>query len=162
MKLTITAKNHIREWYDFFLWTVFFILGIIYIIYRDGTDNLFVLYIFLGVQFVPTAYLHIMYYLKNKEEEYSIEKDKIIRIKDGKKVIYNSKDIKKIVICKSASQEGWGIPYTTFETFCLARIYLNNNTFFIMTNLLEYDLEKSLKTLKNVQFERRKGFSFFI
>jgi hypothetical protein len=31
-----------------------------------------------------------------------------------------------------------------------------------MTNLLEYDLEKPLNILKNVKFERRKGFSFFI
>lgn len=162
MTLKMTPKTHIKEWYDFFLQTIIFTLGIIYIAYKYGTDNLFVFYIFLGIQFVPTAYLHIMYYLENKGEEYSIEKNKIIRIKGGKREIYSANDIKRIVICMSASQEGWGIPYTTFETFRLARVYLNDGTVFIITNLLEHDIEKPLRTLQNVKFEKRKGFSFFI
>jgi hypothetical protein len=56
----------------------------------------------------------------------------------------------------------WGIPYTTFESFRIARVYLKNGNYFIMTNLLEYDLESSFITLKDVPIERRKGFSFFI
>jgi hypothetical protein len=56
----------------------------------------------------------------------------------------------------------WGIPYTAFETFRIARVYLKDGNSFIMTNLLEYDLEKPLSILQGVKFERRKGFSFFI
>lgn len=162
MILKMTPKNHTKEWYGFFKLTSIFLIIIAYFYFRDGTDNLFVFYILLGIQFLPTAYLHIMYYFENKGEEYSIERDKIVRIKNNKKKFYSSNDIKKIVICKSASQDGWGIPYTTFETFRIARVYLKDGSDFIITNLLEYELEKPLKILQNVKFERRRGFSFFI
>lgn len=162
MTLKITLKKHIKEWYDFFLMILIFLIIMTFFYLKNGADYLFVFYVGLGIQLIPTAYLHIMYYLENKGEEYCIKKDKIIRIKNQKKEIYNSNDIKRIVICKSASQEGWGIPYTTFETFRLAKVYLKNGNNFIITNLLEYDIEKPLKILQNVKFERRKGFSFFI
>ena len=56
----------------------------------------------------------------------------------------------------------WGIPYSTFESFRIAIVVLTDGNQFILTNLLEYDLEKPLKSLQNVKFERRKGFSYFI
>ena len=123
---------------------------------------LYPFYVFLAIQFSFTLYLHIVYYLKNKGQEFIIGEERIERIKNEKKEVFHSSDMKKIIICKSANMDKWGIPYTTFESFRVARVYLNDGTNFVMTNLLEYDLEKPLNILKNVKFERRKGFSFFI
>jgi hypothetical protein len=161
--LKINTKSQIQNWYDFILQTLIFIPLYIYLLIRDGYNNAFiVIYVFLFIQFSFTIYLHIKYFLKNKNEEYIIHSDRIIRIKKSKESIFNSSDIKKIVICKSANMDKWGIPYTTFESFRVARIYLNDGTGFILTNLLAYDLEKPLRALQGVKFERRKGFSFFI
>lgn len=123
---------------------------------------LYPFYVFIGVQFVFTVYIHIRYFLKNKREIFLICEDRIQRIKNNDTEIFLVSDIKKIVICKSANMDNWGMPYTTFESFRVAKIYLKDDRSFIMTNLLEYDIEKPLKILKGVKFERRKGFSFFI
>lgn len=162
-KIKINIKSQIQNWRDFFLQILIFTPFAIYSFVKY--QILMVLYpffILIGIDIFFTSYLHIVYYLTNKGEEFIIEDDRIIRIKKGKEEVFYSIDIKKIVICKSANMDKWGIPYTTFESFRIARVYLNNGKGFIMTNLLEYDLEKPLQILKNVKFERRKGFSFFI
>lgn len=161
--IKINFKSQLQNWNDFFLQTIMFIPLCIYLYNKYGDTNGFIVfYVFLTIQFSFTLYLHIVYYLKNKGQEFIIREDRIERIKSGKRELFHSLDINKIVICKSANMDKWGIPYTTFESFRIARVYLNNGTYFIMTNLLEYDLEKPLNILKNVKFERRKGFSFFI
>lgn len=162
MKLKMNYKNHLKEWCDFFQQTLFFIPAIIYLFYKYNGNYLFVFFGFLAIQFMFTAYLHIVYYYKNKNEEFIIDSDKIIRIRNNKSETFFNKDIKVIIICKSATKDGWGAPFTTFETFRLARIFLKDGNHFIITNLLEYDLEIPLRILENVKFERRKGFSFFI
>jgi hypothetical protein len=161
--IKINFKSQLQNWNDFFVLTIIFLVIIIFLYYRDGFNIGFIsFYAFLAIQFSFTFYLHIAYYLRNRGEEFIIKNDRIIRIKNGKEELFLSSDIKKIVICKSANQDKWGIPYTTFESFRIARVYLNNNTIFIMTNLLEFDIEKPLQVLHGVKFERKKGFSFFI
>ena len=163
MILKINLKSQKKNWEDFFLQIIILIPFAIYSYYKYEIGMvLYPFYVFIVIQFIFTIYLHVVYYLKNKGEEFIIEKDRIVRIKNGNESVFNSSDIKKIVICKSANMDKWGIPYTTFESFRLARVYLNDGRYFIMTNLLEYDLEKPLHILQGVKFERRKGFSFFI
>jgi hypothetical protein len=162
MKLKIKFINHLKNWKEFFLTLIFFSTGMAILYFKNGSGGLFIFMIHLGINFIFTLYLTSIYYLKNRGEEYFIEPDRIIRFKNNKKEVFHSSDINKIVICKSANQDKWGIPYTTFETFRLARIYLTNGEVIILTNLLEYDIEVPLKILENVKFERRKGFSFFI
>lgn len=161
--LKINFKSQIKNWNDFFWLSVIFISVIIFLYYRDGNNIGFIaFYIFIAIQFLFTIYLQIAYYIKNCDEEFLIKNDRIEKIKKGNIEIYLAADIKKIVICKSANMDRWSIPYTTFESFRVARVYLNNGSNFIMTNLLEYDLEVPLQILQGVVFERRKGFSFFI
>lgn len=163
MTLKINLKSQKKNWEDFFLQILILIPFAFYSYYKYKINMvLYPFYVFILIQFIFTIYLHIVYYLKNKGEEFIIEKDKIVRVKNSKESVFNSSDIKKIVICKSANMDKWGIPYTTFESFRVARVYLNNGNVFILTNLLAYDLEKPLRTLQGVKFERRKGFSFFI
>ena len=162
-RIKINFKSQLQNWNDFFLQVVILIPFAMYSYYKYKIDMvLYPFFVFLIIQFSFTLYVHLVYYLKNKGEEFIIENDSIERTKNGKKQIFYSTDIKKIVICKSANMDKWGIPYTTFESFRIARVYLNDGTNFIMTNLLEYDLEKPLRILQGVVFERRKGFSFFI
>ncbi|SHJ10581.1 hypothetical protein [Flavobacterium terrae] len=162
-KLKINLKSQLRNWNDFTIQTLILIPFAIYAYHEYKSDKvLYPFYIFSFIQFSFTAYLHLRYYFQNKGEEYIIDSKSITKFKKHTKEVYLNDDIKKIEICKSANMDSLGIPYTTFERFRCARIYLKNGQSFILTNLLEFDLESSLKILKDVEFIRRKGFSFFI
>lgn len=160
--IKINFKSQLQNWNDFFLQIIVFLPVYLFTLFKYDGNGFIFLNGFLIIQFTFTLYVHLSYYLKNRGEEFIIEFDRIERIKNGKRLIFHSIDIKKIVICKSANMDKWGIPYTTFESFRIARVYLNDGTNFILTNLLEYDLEKPLQILQGVKFERRKGFSFFV
>jgi hypothetical protein len=161
--LKINTKSQLQNWKDFLLQLLILLPISCYSYYKYRIDMVLYPYIiFIFIQFLFTLYLHVVYYLKNYNEEFFIFDNKIEKLKNGNKILFNSFDIKKIVICKSANMDKWGIPYTTFESFRIARVYLKNGNYFIMTNLLEYDLESSFITLKDVPIERRKGLSFFI
>jgi hypothetical protein len=162
-RIKINFKSQIQNWNYFVLQIVILIPFAIYSYNKYRIDMvLYPFLVFIIIQFSFTLYLHLSYYLKNRGEEFIIENDRVERIKNGEKQIFYSTDIKKIVICKSANLDKWGIPYSTFESFRCARVYLNDGSNFILTNLLEYDLEQPLRVLQRVKFERRKGFSFFI
>jgi hypothetical protein len=161
--IKINFKSQIQNWNDFFLQIVILIPFVIYSYNKYRIDMvLYPFLVFIFIQFSFTLYLHLSYYLKNRGEVFIIENDRIERIKYGEMQIFYTTDIKKIVNCKSANMDKLGIPYSSFESFRCARVYLNDGSNFIMTNLLEYDLEQSLSILQGVKFERRKGFSFFI
>lgn len=155
-------KSQFRNWNDF-IWQVIILLPFyLYSYYEHGEKPLIVYNIFVLVELIPTAYLSVRYFMENRKQEYVIYENKIVKIQDGLSTSYQASEIKRIVVCKSASKDKGGFPFSTFETFRLARVYLNNGTNFIITNSLEYDIEKPLLILKDVKFERRKGFSFFI
>lgn len=161
ISLKINRKSQLENWKEFIIQISIMIPISIFLLYKYKTAMIF--YpgcVFYGIQFMFTSYVYLTYYLKNKGEEYVVSVDKIDRIKDGKIKTYLSSDIKKIIICKSANMDNRGIPLTTFEGFRIAKVCLKDGTFFIMTNLLEYDLEKPLKTIEGVVFERKKGFSY--
>lgn len=161
--LKFNLKSQLQNWYDFFVLVLMLFFGAFYAYYEYRI--ILVLYPFFFIAFVQfsfTFYLHLTYYVKNKGEAFLIQHDRIERIKNRKTEIFFAEDIAKIVICKSANLDKWGIPYTTFECFRLARVYLKSGQVFILTNLLEHDIEKPLGVLRGVRFERRKGLSFFI
>ena len=161
--IKINFKSQIQNWKDFFLQIVILIPFAIYSYNKYRIDMvLYPFLVFIFIQFSFTLYLHLSYYLMNRGEVFIIENYRIERTKNGEIQIFYSTDIKKIVICKSANMDKWGILYSSFESFRCARVYLNDGSHFIMTNLLEYDLEQPLSILQGVKFERRKGFSFFI
>lgn len=162
-KIEINFKSQFKNWNGFFLQLAILIPFASYSYYKYKIEMvLYPYYLFIITNFIFTVYLHVAYYTKNRGEKFIIEKHKIERIKNEKKEIFYSSDIKKIVICKSTNMDKWGIPYTTFESFRIAIVYLKSGENFIMTNLLTYDIEKPLSIIENVQFERRRGFSFFI
>jgi hypothetical protein len=162
IKLEPNIKSLIKNWSPFLKLILIFAVVIIWFYYQNELKGLFIFYIFILIQFLFTAYLSVRYYYLNKGEIFTISNDGITKVKNNISNTYETDDIKKIVICKSANMDARGIPYTTFEEFRLARVYLKNGNNFTMTNILEHDIEQPLSILKDVQFERRKGFSFFI
>lgn len=161
--LRINRKSLVHNWNDFFYLTMLsFFASIYFILNNENYNGVWVFIVFLAIQFAFTSYLSIRYFYINKNEVYTIRPDSITLTKYSKAEVFSTLDIKKIVVCKSANMDSFGIPFSTFERFRLVKVYMISGKVLTLTNLLEYDIEEPLKIIKNVKFERRKGFSFFI
>jgi hypothetical protein len=107
---------------------------------------------------IPSFYLHLEYAIRNAGEEITINLDEIIVRKHGKERTYHVADLKEIVLHKSASLDKWGIPFTAMEYYHYARIITKSGEEIIITCLLTPKVEKAVRILNKVSFERRKGF----
>lgn len=129
--------------------------GILYWL-RFEEAALLIFGIFFLVDAIPAIYLHIEYLSKNIGEQYEINSDSIIRYRNNQSQIYYDEDIDKVIIYKSASMDKGGIPFLAVESYCYARIVLKSGDDMIFTRLLYPDIEKAVKKLHGVKFERRK------
>jgi hypothetical protein len=107
---------------------------------------------------LPSLYLHFEYAIRNAGEEMIISQDGIIVKKKGKEQTYNTEDLKEIVLHKSASLDKWGMPFTAMEYYHYTRIITQSGEEIIITCLLTPNVEKAVRILSKVPFERRKGF----
>ena len=113
--LKITLLNHIRE--TLWLWIIIGI-PIVIIQYTGGIDlsnfrldkNSILFYAFLfcifAILIFPALFIHIDYFIKNRQEEYEIGNKKIIKRKNGVEKDYNFEDIDDIFL-NLYSYYGW-------------------------------------------------------
>lgn len=106
-------------------------------VYLKFDTDFFVIFGPMAVFLVlPALFLHIEYYLKNKNEEYELCNDKIIRLKDNIKKIYTKEDIKKIEVIVSPNYFRSNIYVTAFENYHFAKVYLISGEVIYLTSLL--------------------------
>ncbi|KIC89053.1 hypothetical protein [Flavihumibacter sp. ZG627] len=106
---------------------------------------------------VPSFFLHISYYIRNKGMVAEILPDRIRLEKDSEETIIASSDIKEIVVYKSASLDKGGIPITPMEAYFFARVYCNNDKKYELTCLMDANIDKSIRALHGVKIFREKG-----
>ena len=102
--------------------------------------------------------MHIKYLIKNYNVQIEITDTKIIEIKNNKKFFYLKSDINKVILCKSASLDKGGIPFSAMEFYYYIRIVLKSNEEIIITCLLIDDLDKLLSEFQGIKLERKKRF----
>lgn len=141
-----------------FALTITLILFIIWWYFNFDFDFLVIGGIFHLCFTLPSLYLHVGYALRNAGEEITINPDEIIVRKHGKERTYHVADLKEIVLHKSASLDKWGMPFTAMEYYHYARIITKSGEEIIITCLLTPKVEKAVRILSKVPFERRKGF----
>jgi len=107
---------------------------------------------------VPSFFLHISYYIRNKGTTSEILSDRIIIYKNQKETVIRSDEIKEIVVYKSASMDRGGIPITPMEAYFFVRIYDNSNKKYELTCLMDTNIDKTIKVLQGVEIFREKGF----
>jgi hypothetical protein len=94
--LKINTKSQLQNWKDFLLQLLILLPISCYSYYKYRIDMVLYPYIiFIFIQFLFTLYLHVVYYLKNYNEEFFIFDNKIEKLKNGNKILFNSFDIKK-------------------------------------------------------------------
>ncbi|NQX81341.1 MAG: hypothetical protein HRT66_05025, partial [Flavobacteriaceae bacterium] len=66
--------------------------------YLSKDDSIYIAYVWCLIDVIPVIILHIIYYIRNNKEEYTLKANGIEYKKDSVTVFYNSYDISKIVI----------------------------------------------------------------
>lgn len=155
MILRQTVANHIRVLPTTLITTALY-LGILW--YHDFKSDL-VLIFAIGyiLTVVPSFYLHLNYYLKNKGFICQILPDKVIIIKKGVETIIEAISIKDVVVYKSASIEPGGIPITPMESYFFVRIFDHSDKEYNLSCLLDPKIDKSIKTMRGIKVWTERG-----
>ena len=108
---------------------------------------------------IPVVFLHLEYYLRNRNMYFEIGENHIL-VKEGLKneVDYRFEDLSKVILYKSASIDKGGIPFTPIEFYHYARVIPKNGGEIIITCLMTPDVEAAVSKLKWVSYERKKIF----
>ncbi|MDD4972401.1 MAG: hypothetical protein PHT07_23475 [Paludibacter sp.] len=153
--LQVTIFNHFASSFRLLIACVGFICILIYL--RFDPDAITVFGIGLLIDAVPALYLHIEYWIKNKGEEYEIRDSEIIQRKYGKEKCYKNQDIEKIIVYLSPSlYKNSNFHLLSIESYHYARIRLKTGEEIVLTCLLAPRMDKTLRQMKGILFEKRK------
>ena len=155
MTYKINFTNHWKALDFFFVTSLLILLGCAF----TGWNSEAVLFIFLvySIFFLPSFYLHLEYYLKNRGQRIEIlENEVILYERNGKVRRYPNKELQKVVLYKSASLDKGGIPLTPLESYHYARIIPKQGEEIILTCLMASNVEEAIKEIKWVPYERKK------
>lgn len=163
MKFQISVINNLKV-LSFSITTIFICLIAAYFLNLKTFGVVYGLSVYL-VFCLPSFYVHIIYYLENRCQTILIDVDEVTLIQNGNEIIkYNSTELLKVIIYKPATldKESYGLQFTPFESYNYARIIPIKGKEIVFTCLLLPDVEKAVKIIKGVTFERRKGLFFTI
>ena len=152
-------KISFRNFFSLHLSTLILMLIGISILYYLRFDIYF-LQVFLVVwtlDLLPASYLHVIYLSKNRNEEYEVRDTELIKRKGGEITVYKNSEIEKIIIYLSpALYKNSNFHILAIEGYHYAVVKLKTGEELILTCLLSPRLDKSLKQMKGVLFEKRK------
>lgn len=134
--LRITSKKQLKSLFYFLLAT--FMTIVFY--YVMEIDTLFLMMILLPLYtftVLPTLFLHFEYIHKNKDEEYELCGDKIIKRKGSEEFVYKKEDISSIEIYMSPNYFNSERYYTTFANYHFAKVLLDSGEKIYITSLLD-------------------------
>ena len=108
---------------------------------------------------MPAIYLHIEYYLRNRNERLEILDNRILyHDRTGVVKSYATQDLERIVLYMSASLDKGNIQFTPIESYHFAKIRSKSGQEIVVTCLMTRDLEKAMKMIGGVMLERKKTF----
>jgi hypothetical protein len=167
MEYRITLKNQLKA-LDFLIFGSVAYCGVIYFFLKKEeyyhTDiafntymNLFLLLYYL-VLLIPTLFLHIEYYLINKNDTVNINAiQKTITFNNQKSFVFN--DIEKIILVLTPVLYRKGIiRIMPFDNYHYAIIKMKDSRQFIFTNLMAFRVEEVMKLISGVPIDKKKCF----
>lgn len=111
----------------------------------------------LGIDAITSLYLHFEYWAKNKGEEYEVRNTELIRRKGGEETVYKNDEIEKIIVYLSpALYKNSNFHILSIESYHYAVVKLKTGEELILTCLLAPRIDKSLKQMRGVLFEKQK------
>ena len=153
--LKMTIFNHFASLLSLLIACIGITCILIYL--NFDPDAMIVFGIGLLADAIPALYLHFEYWIKNDGEVYEIRDDEIILRKHGNDIIFKNQDIEKIIFYLSPSlYKNSNFHLLAIESYHYATIRLKTGEELVLTSLLAPRLDKALKLMKGVLFERRK------
>jgi hypothetical protein len=113
---------------------------------------------FYTLTVIPSFFLHISYYIRNRGTACEILPDRLRLEIEGKETIIASSDIKEIIVYKSASMDAGGIPITPMEAYFFVRIFDTSGNKYELTCLMDTKVDKSIKVMRGVPIYTERGF----
>lgn len=143
-----------RSQFETLKWALVFFIGNIGVLYWFGFDMIAVrtIGICLLVYYLPVVYIHYTYWRLNRGEEYLINRNEIVRIKDGREEVFAAEDIEKTIVYKSRNLSKGGA-YFALGLYYYARIILRSGDELVITCLVIPDIDKVIRRLKGVPSE---------
>jgi hypothetical protein len=155
MTLRITPGNHLKLMVFHIIGTTLMIITLYFFRFDQGMMRIFLI-IWL-VYTIPALYLHLEYYFKNRGQQLKILDSEIVfQDRNGDEKSYKPQDLQKIVLYKSASLDKGGLQLSAIESYHYARIIPKQGKEIILTCLMAPDVEKAVKQIRWVSYERKK------
>ena len=153
--LAVTARTHLAALQSLMIVTVM-LLGIL-IWFQFSVDAIIGISIVWGIDALTSLYLHFEYLAKNRGEEYVIRNTELVRRKGGEETVYKNDEIEKIIIYLSpALYKNSNFHLLAIEGYHYAVVRLKTGEELILTCLLAPRIDKSMKHMRGVLFEKRK------
>jgi ABC-type polysaccharide transport system permease subunit len=152
MEYKIKFKNHfIVAW---IIWSSPIVMLVFMYIF-GYTDRLSfkVFGIVLGLINLPGIFLHLEYFLNDHKKTVIIINNSITIKKREITETFQFNEIKKIILYKSRAADT-GIHLTPIQSYYYLRILTNNGKEIIITCLIEPKIEKIVKEMPNIPFQR--------
>lgn len=143
---------------------ILIIIGIAVLYYLKFDEHFVQVFLVIWIiDLLPAIYLHVTYFLINKGEEYEVRDNELILYKKGEVLTYKNEEIEKIIIYLSpALYKNSDFHLLMIESYHYAVIELKTGEKLILTCLLTPRVDKSLKQIKGVLFEKRKRLFCYI
>lgn len=158
MEYKITFRNHFKS-LEFLIFGSLMFTGLVYILYKNegyskDLVNFFSIYYLIFL--IPTLFIHIEYYLKNKNDVLIIDSsERTIIINKQKPILFSEIDNIIYIMPPVWHRKGF-IRLLPFEDYHYAKIKMKNGKQFIFTCLMAYRVEDALKQISGVPTEKRK------
>jgi hypothetical protein len=151
--LKITRKNHFNILKPLI---IFISIGLIIIVFSQFEKYMVMTILFANILNGYSAlYLHYKYYKINKNEEYEIRHNKIIKRKNGKTRIFHSNEIEKITaFLSSALVKGNHAYQISIDEYHYVEVKLKTGEKLILTCLLANRIDKAVKKMHGVNMQK--------
>jgi hypothetical protein len=160
MEYKITIKNQFIALRMLIYNSIGFI-GVAYYFYYQLGPNFNVelgVVIYYLILTIPAIYIHIQYYLVNKNDAVTFDMlQKTIRVNKGSLIPF--KEIKKIIIFMSFVKFRRGfVKYLPSDNYQYAKFEFEDGKQYTLTSLMVPELEDFINTLEGVYVERKRRF----
>ena len=153
--LRIRLFTHFAVLLSLLIATAMFALILVYL--RFEQDAVMIFGIFFLIDAFPALYLHFEYLSRNRGEEYEVRDTELIRRKGGEVTVYKNNEIEKIIIYLSpALYKNSNFHLLAIEGYHYGVVKLKTGEELILTCLLSPRIDKALKQMRGVLFEKRK------
>ncbi|MES2560981.1 MAG: hypothetical protein V4590_14640 [Bacteroidota bacterium] len=157
MEYRVTIRNQFKS-LEFLIYGSLFFAILVYILYQNegySADLLQFFSVYYLVLLIPTLFLHIEYYLKNKNDILTIDTcQELISINEQRPISFN--EIEKITFFMPPVWHRKGIiRLLPFEDYHYAKIKMKNGEYFVFTCLMAYRVEEALELISGVVIEKK-------